>query len=448
MVKLFLITILALLLMPAITVAEYSSCFTANCHRAIAELKNMHQPVKDEDCLACHVRRSTIHPLLTGNGTTFELAAEGAKLCDKCHDTKGRKRTVHGPVMKGDCLACHKIHGANGRFLLDVGEDQSELCTSCHDSRTFKEKFVHGPVAIGACTACHDPHESQDPVLLGQKSRDLCLSCHKDFARAMAGASMVHTPLKERPCTLCHTPHSSPARHLLKKKMPDLCTDCHEQVEKKLKGAKTQHKPLQQESSCGSCHSPHFSTTAALLPKPEQDVCLGCHGTDSLGTPPRDNVMKQLDGKKELHAPLKSGRCGNCHDPHGSPYGKLLQGPYPSEFYAPYKEGDYDFCLSCHDKSLLRFPETTIYTRFRNGNNNLHYLHVVNKRKGRTCRACHEPHASDGPKLIGTKGTRFGDWKIPIRFEKSPSGGSCAPGCHRTFKYDRDKPENYDEIKP
>ena len=67
--------------------------------------------------------------------------------------------------------------------------------------------------------------------------------------------------------------------------------------------------------------------------------------------------------------------------------------------------------------------------------------------KGRTCRVCHEPHASDGEKLISKEGTQFGDWKIPMNFKITSTGGSCAPGCHRSFKYDRDKPEVYPVIK-
>ena len=61
-------------------------------------------------------------------------------------------------------------------------------------------------------------------------------------------------------------------------------------------------------------------------------------------------------------------------------------------------------------------------------------------RKGRTCRICHEPHASNGEKLISKEGAQFGEWKIPINFKITSTGGSCAPGCHREFKYDRKKP--------
>ncbi len=446
MIKMLAVILFSLSMVPSISSA--TSCFTTNCHRAIAELKNLHQPVKEEDCLACHVRRANIHPILVGEAKTFQLTAEGAKLCDKCHDTLGMKKNVHSPVRKGNCLACHKAHGASGRFLLDVDEDQTALCVRCHDKGKFSLKFIHGPVAIGTCTQCHDPHESPNPSLLTKQSRDLCLSCHADFATAMSKASVSHPPVLDKPCTSCHNPHSSATRQLLKKPLPDLCFTCHDAIEKKVADAKVQHKTLQQNDSCNNCHLPHYGSVKKLLASDEQTVCLGCHGKDKFGQPPLRNIKTEIEKKKYLHGPVQTGSCSQCHDPHGSDVSSILKGPYPESFYSLYQEKSYDFCLGCHNKDLLRFPETSLYTGFRNGKRNLHFVHVADKRKGRTCRACHEPHGASLEKLISQDGPQFGEWKIPIRFEKSPTGGSCAPGCHRTFKYDRDKPENYDEIKP
>jgi predicted CXXCH cytochrome family protein len=198
-----------------------------------------------------------------------------------------------------------------------------------------------------------------------------------------------------------------------------------------------------QPGSCGKCHAAHTSKAKRLLPTGEKELCLGCHGVDNLGVPPLKNIKTELEGKKYLHGPLKNGKCTGCHDPHGSGNFRLLTGPYPETLYAPYKDGIYDFCLKCHNKSLLRFAESTIYTNFRNGKRNLHYVHVVNSRKGRTCRICHAPHAGNGEKLIHTDGLRFGEWNIPLNFKSTATGGSCAPGCHRSYTYDRDKPVVY-----
>jgi predicted CXXCH cytochrome family protein len=417
------------------------SCVTSACHPAIGGLKNLHQPVKDGDCLACHQSKTKEHPIK--GGKSFELAAKGAALCSQCHDAIGKKKVVHAPVQEGDCLACHNPHGAANRYLLAVGEDRTALCLGCHDGAPFKQKHVHGPVAAGDCTSCHDPHESGEKALLKAPLRDLCLKCHDDFAKAMQTAKRVHPPVQTKPCTSCHNPHSSANQFMLKEKMPDLCIGCHVTIGKKLASVKTVHKPLLEGKGCGNCHATHYSNAKGLLAGDEKSVCLGCHNTDKLGNPPLRNIAKELEGKKTIHGPIQKGRCGGCHDPHGSDYSRLLTGNYPDTLYAPFREDTYNFCLNCHDKNLLRFPETTVYTKFRNGKENLHYVHVAIRQKGRVCRICHETHASNGVKLINQQGAKFGDWKIPTRFEITPTGGSCAPGCHRPLKYDREKPQNY-----
>lgn len=78
---------------------------------------------------------------------------------------------------------------------------------------------------------------------------------------------------------------------------------------------------------------------------------------------------------------------------------------------------------------------------FRDGERNLRYAHVNRPEKGRTCRACHETHASNKAKYVR-------DWvlfgssrrRLPINFEQTETGGRCGPGCHRAYGYDRVKP--------
>ena len=423
------------------TDASAQSCGVDSCHQPNLGSLKPHSPVKDNDCSACHQQKKKQHPLK--GEKSFELTAKVPVLCAQCHDAFGKAKVMHTPVKDGDCLACHNPHGASGSFLLDVNEDLTNLCIKCHDSTPFKQKFMHGPVAVGACTKCHAPHEASEKNLLNDKARNQCLKCHADFSKSLKEAQVIHMPVKEGTCASCHNPHGSPVSKMLKKKMPDLCVECHVKIGKKLGAVKVPHMPIQQEGSCASCHAAHYSKDRRLLPFDEMTTCLNCHDKDKMGNPPLRNIKKELAGKKYLHGPIGMGECKACHDPHGSNDFRMLHGSYPAEIYAPYKEGIYGACLGCHEKNLLRFADTTIYTGFRNGSQNLHYVHVVNNRKGRTCRVCHEPHASNNDKMISKEGTKFGDWKIPINFNITSTGGSCAPGCHRAFKYDRQKPENY-----
>jgi predicted CXXCH cytochrome family protein len=416
------------------------TCRTAECHARVGGTSNFHEPVREGDCSACHKPVNPVHPLK--DGKSFTLTAKDEALCYQCHDRFGKKKVVHPPVKDGECTYCHKPHGGAERYLLGVGSDQSELCYGCHDPAPFKQKYRHGPVAVGECTQCHNPHESNGKALLGGAVWETCLKCHVDVVKNLSESIFIHTPVKSGPCTACHFPHSSNYATLLKKPTPALCLECHKKMEKVFK-AKIVHKPLVQEGGCNTCHSTHFAKASKLLAGDDKTICLSCHNSDKLGNPPLRNIKTEIEGKKYLHGPIQKGGCKDCHDPHGNDRFRLLKGNYPADIYAPYKDGIYSLCLSCHDKNMLRFSETTIYTKFRNGKRNLHYVHVVNSRKGRTCRVCHQAHASDGVKLINKENLKFGEWQIPVNFTITATGGSCAPGCHQAFTYNRDKPVVY-----
>lgn len=430
----------AIFLLPSLAAAS-GACLNGTCHSAVLTAKRPHSPVKEGDCLSCHKQTTPKHPTPGGKG--FALVAPGGKLCAGCHELPGAGTVEHPPSRDGDCIDCHQPHGADGRFLLKNSDNLSGLCFGCHDSAPFNRKYTHGPAGAGACAACHNPHRAAGKSLLGRPVNEGCLVCHKDLAGALSTAPFVHAPVKVAVCTSCHDPHSSDTPVLLKTKMPELCYECHKTLQSRLAKIASLHKPLTQPGSCGKCHAPHASQGRRLMPTDEKELCLGCHGVDNLGAPPLKNIRKVLAGKKFLHGPIQAGKCTGCHDPHGTDSFRLLTGPYPATLYAPYRQGIYDFCLKCHEKNLLKFAESSIYTGFRNGKRNLHYVHVVNDRKGRTCRICHDPHASNGEKLINTEGYRFGEWNIPINYKATPTGGSCAPGCHKMFAYDREKPESY-----
>jgi len=72
----------------------------------------------------------------------------------------------------------------------------------------------------------------------------------------------------------------------------------------------------------------------------------------------------------------------------------------------------------------------------------------VNKAdRGRNCRACHETHASADPRHI-RESVPYGNWKMPLNYKMTNTGGSCAPGCHKAFTYDRENPVQFTPIVP
>ncbi|KKL17634.1 hypothetical protein LCGC14_2483610, partial [marine sediment metagenome] len=173
-------------------------------------------------------------------------------------------------------------------------------------------------------------------------------------------------------------------------------------------------------------------------------LCLACHDKDVAAADGRvvKGLGAELAGQAKLHGPPGAGNCADCHEPHGNKAFRFLQKAYPAAFYSPYAPGAYALCLSCHDPALASARHTTSATKFRNGNVNLHYLHVNKPRKGRTCRACHATHASNNPHMLSAA-VPFGGWKIPIRFTADKDGGNCASGCHLPKAYRRTNPVDY-----
>jgi len=399
-------------------IASADDCVTAQCHATLRSGKTVHPPV--ESCDSCHESVATPHP--QKGKTTFKLSSEPPELCTACHDAFGKKSDVHPPVKEGMCTACHDPHASNEPKLLV--QPQKDLCASCHEDKVGFS-HMHGPVAAGECTACHNPHESDLKPLLVKKDDELCAGCHVDV-QDLLKKPHVH-PALQGGCISCHNPHGSAHPKLLAEEGAAVCFACHDGIAEKVEKSPVVHAAVKSEKGCASCHNPHATDNAKLLLTPEKDTCLSCHKTIVTAA------------MTTLHGPIAQGRCTPCHDPHGGPNAKLLVAGFPQDPYVPYTDGAYALCFSCHKRELLQYADTSFATGFRDGERNLHFLHVNNKQKGRSCRFCHDLHGSKQPKLIA-ESTPFGKWSLPLKFVKTETGGSCAPGCHKMQSYDRKNP--------
>ena len=119
----------------------------------------------------------------------------------------------------------------------------------------------------------------------------------------------------------------------------------------------------------------------------------------------------------------------------------LLQRPFPKGFYTPFAVEKYALCFNCHEQQLVLTAKTTNLTNFRDGDENLHFLHVNRDTKGRSCKTCHDLHASDQPKHIATSVAFEGSkWPMELTYAATDDGGTCAPGCHKPRTYSRSHP--------
>jgi len=409
-------------------------CADAGCHGDLLKRPVVHSPVENGACDACHkIDDAAKHK--------FRLTAKGADLCTECHEAeKFKDKVIHRPVADGQCDACHDPHGGKVKGLLKQ-EEIGPICTECHDETLKNLAFVHGPVAAGQCTACHSPHASPRPKLLVAEGRDLCFECHEDVKDRIASGKVVHQPV-QTDCLACHKPHGAANKMMLAATAPDLCLDCHDTIAEQVAKAKFKHAPVTQPEGCTKCHDPHSSEGKKLLAKqPPANLCLSCHDKEIAGGGGHtvSNMAALLATNPDQHGPVRDGDCTACHLGHGGKHVAILAEPYPDRFYAAFSEETYKLCFDCHEAAAFESAETKDATAFRNGKQNLHYVHVNKPAKGRKCGACHDPHATKNPHHIADH-ARFGGWEIPIAYRATETGGGCQPGCHRAYRYDRTAP--------
>ncbi len=405
------------------------SCIAAKCHATMGKDKFVHGPVAVGECTSCHTQISK---------HSFKPITNVATLCSECHEPMTGQKVIHSPVKEGKCTKCHDPHQSPNKFQLRAAG--GALCFLCHNKAIAGGKFVHGPVAVGSCSSCHNAHRSEFPKLLLAQGNEVCFNCHSDKADAFKSRKFVHAPVQQA-CVNCHAPHGGNFKYNLKADgARDLCFTCHKDKEKGIGEAIVHHKGLDTDRKCLGCHEPHASNYVKQLTKQPADLCLSCHDQEYNGLNGRIANMKAvLANNSDHHGPIKQNDCSGCHDPHGSRNFRMLREFFPQLFYADYNKNNYKLCFMCHEDTLASNDSTTTLTNFRNGNQNLHFVHVNKTTKGRTCRACHDAHATNNPKHIRDE-VPFAKWQLPIGFKKTATGGSCVPGCHQTFSYDRVKP--------
>ena len=405
-------------------------CVTAQCHPAIKATPVVHAPVASDDCGSCHT-------LADAQKHTFTIQREKAELCTFCHEFDvAQMPVVHKPVTDGECLGCHNPHGGTTKALV-VENSTKELCRRCHDDMTRDRKFLHGPVAQGACDSCHAPHASRFKNLLDAIGPDMCLTCHKEMGPALANAKFKHKAM-DGGCELCHDPHGSNLPMSLPQEPKELCISCHQKTGDRIAAASVKHSAVTDGRTCLNCHSPHASNVADLQKDVTANTCMTCHDKP-IKTAAGYTVAAVPEVKNPAlhkHGEIKDGSCGGCHEVHGGARRNLLVKPYEQGFFQQFSASNFALCFPCHDVQLVETQKTITSTNFRNGDQNLHFVHANFGNRYKNCRTCHESHAASNDRLVREEFT-FGKRQLPVRFTRTETGGTCAPGCHAVYPYDR-----------
>jgi predicted CXXCH cytochrome family protein len=413
------------------TVIGPEGCVTDACHTRIKSFKVTHGPAASNACDACH-------ELTDAARHSFKRPRDKAEMCTYCHDfnVKGMN-VVHKPVAEGQCLGCHDPHGGDTHALIREAST-AELCQRCHGETTKGKSVLHSPVKQGACDSCHPPHASKFPKLLDVVGTDLCLTCHTELEPKLSAAKFKHKAMNDG-CQKCHDVHGSSHPLATTRPTTELCLGCHEQTKDTIAKATVAHSPVTSGRSCINCHTPHAGDHAKLTTDSPAVTCLNCHEKPIKYNGTTVNPVKEIaDAKLHKHGDLKDGQCGSCHTVHGGANPTLLQKVYSTAFYQKFDPQNYALCFGCHDQKLATEAKTTV-TGFRNGDVNLHYVHANQGNRDKNCRACHETHAAGNTRLV-RETLPYGVWTMPMRFSKSDTGGTCFPGCHAEWGYDRVKP--------
>jgi len=446
--------------------------------------RSVHPPFDEDDCTACHVDHGDDGRLVlvaAGNALCagchetadpgFLKAHRGIRgskvVCYSCHSPHRSTEehlllpNRHRPLAFGRCDSCHRY---DGKLLKPV----PELCLGCHGSEKFSRRIVHGPVKRGDCLACHDPHASRRPTLLKARyapgrriDREsdvaLCLGCHdrrKFFAAAAettlfrAGDRNLHAlhvntsdparggrPRQSISCRNCHEVHSTEEPRLVRREL-----DCGGVPCLKLEFRRTDSGG-ECLTTCHAAQSYTFAATPApaapqapvpaVAPQsvagalPEQSAlersinksCVTCHA----------KALKRY-AKARLHAPVRAGTCSFCHLDHGPENRLILLGR------------EDRICARCHDP----------------GSEASRLAHGGYALEGSRCTECHDPHGGDTAGFVyerrhppfaeGDCGSCHGKpaegWKIAgnisavcrgchdeIGREKYPHGAIAAKGC-------------------
>src|SRR6266511_4719658 len=203
------------------------------------------------------------------------------------------------------------------------------------------------------CIECHDVESERARTAHGGYAiaESRCTGCHEPHASAgkKLVADRAHPPFGDRDCSTCHLPPGEKrAKARTKKNLLAECDGCHD-FAKRAASVKVPHAPVR-EGRCFECHTPHASSREHLLVGSGGALCWRCH----------EKAQKAMD-RPFVHTAVRRGECAKCHAIHGGSEKKLLStagadlctnGHDPNEAAAKAKHAKVPpgtLCTSCHD---------------------------------------------------------------------------------------------------
>jgi len=207
------------------------------------EILSEHPAYTSKNCSACHTDNDgdSGKLIIQGDNLCFKCHVD---IKQKVKNSKNK----HGAIEMGGCLGCHEPHNSVNMNLLKE-EDSKTICMTCHSSPLPRDEDgkmlmnmgehlannsnAHGPILWGDCAACHDPHGSNNLRMLKKPfpkkssagfSADayICFECHEpkkmtkrytkeftEFRNGDKNTHFLHVNEKRISCKVCHDYHAS-----------------------------------------------------------------------------------------------------------------------------------------------------------------------------------------------------------------------------------------------
>ena len=405
------------------------------------------------------------------------LATANGRLKDPALLKTGAVKLDHNGQMQ--CTSCHNPHSNKFGNFLNVANQGSALCVTCHAQPGWS--------ATGHATSParwngqgHNPFATKAALGATTVAGNGCANCHANHA-APGKARLMHNATDDQMCLDCH--NGSVAGRNVQSELNKfsvhpiaLTRGLHDQAEDPLNAAR--------HVTCVDCHNPHSSSSAkavaphapgalaavkgvntggAVVPavSREYELCYRCHA-DSINRGPATVARQSPEtnlrlafspGNASFHPVAAPGKnpqvpsllppyttasqiyCTDCHNnnqgpgaggsgprgPHGSAYSPLLERALATTDYQAENAGTYALCYKCHSRSSILAD-----TSFKG-----HYLHVVVQQTA--CTTCHDSHGSARQAGLINFNTTYAKPSANGRLGFAKTGlfaGNCSVTCH------------------
>ena len=205
------------------------------------------------------------------------------------------------------------------------------------------------------------------------QSSDITLFYVNDYVEDLPeedeGRTPFHADTFEEHCSACHDTEIPESARSGGESVEDQCASCHTSLQTQA----SSHFPVE-AWDCLSCHDADATPAYALRAEKDfgTEACFECHSS----------IEEATTSSAVIHFPA-TDRCLSCHDAHASPAPSLLV------------DDIYMICASCHQEAA-ETPHPIVN----------HPVRTVRKPSKEavelSCASCHDPHASEQPKLLST----------------------------------------------